>query len=214
MLRSTSETQAANGALAHVGQPPIASLEQGTAASRVCLQRFADVRDALLRERDWNFAEAWVVPASSPIPGGGRFKKRYPLPEDCLFVRKVDQLGQDGWAIEASSINPGDDASQVMTLVCGIDGPRICYSRRVENPALWDALFLEVFQLRLAAAIAPLLAKSAALAERLAARADAKLVSASRRDAREKAATSIPRDTSWLRARSGGRFRTGYRYSD
>ena len=49
-----SETGTANGALAIIGEPPIASLDDTTrAAARYAKRFFAEVRDELLRQKDW-----------------------------------------------------------------------------------------------------------------------------------------------------------------
>lgn len=205
MARAASEVEAANGALAEIGEPPIASLDEPRAAARVCKSRFHDVRDALLREADWNFATAYVVPGLDATPGLGRLRNRYVLPADCVKVRSVEGLDVDDWALEASSVAP--TASPILggVLVTNATAPRICYTRIVEQPVLWDALFLQVFQKRLAAAIAPRIARSQATAGRLNGEAAALLKPAKRRDSQEKARTQLPRETSWLSARRGGR---------
>lgn len=203
MQRSASEVEAANGALAHVGQAPIASLDQRTAAAIAARSRFADVRDALLREKDWNFASAWVVPAALDGAAAGPLRHRYPMPDDCLGIRSVNGSPGRGWAIEAAGVNPGEEPSLSTVLVTNADAPRVNYTRRVESPAEWDALFLDVFQLRLGSALAALIARNMGLAENLEARAESRLGPASRRDARERSVAFIPRDTSWLRARGG-----------
>lgn len=205
--RATTEVQAANGALAHCKHPPIASLTEKRAAARYCRTRFADVRDALLREYPWNFSTAWVTPSMHPVPARGPLKNRYPLPDDCLGVRFVEGLETDEWAVEASTLDPAEPPLLAGMLVTNANAPNICYGKRIETVALWDALFLEVFQLKLGAAIAPLLKRSTALAEALDARASAKLRPAKRTDAQEKARTEIPRDTSWLAARRGWSLR-------
>ncbi len=204
MQRAASEAQAANGALTHVGEPDIASLDEPRAPARICKSRFADVRDAVLREYDWNFASAWIVPARDPVAAAGPLKNRFVLPNDCLFVRSVEGLETDQWAVEASSLQPGDSPILGSVLVTNALAPNVNYTRCVEQPALWDALFLQVFQLRLGAAIAPLLGRSQDLADRLDARADAKLRPAKRKDAQEKARTEVPSETSWIAARRGG----------
>ncbi|MBN9458467.1 MAG: hypothetical protein J0I54_17695 [Bosea sp.] len=205
MARAASETEAANGALAEIGEPPIASLDEPRAAARVCKSRFHDVRDALLREADWNFATAWVIPGMDPAPALGRLKNRYVLPPDCVKVRFVVGLETDEWAVEAASVAP--TASPILggVLVTNATAPNICYTRIVAQPVLWDALFLQVFQKRLGAAIAPRIGRSQAIAGRLNGEAAALLKPAKRRDSQEKARTELPRITSWLAARYGGR---------
>jgi hypothetical protein len=78
------------------------------------------------------------------------------------------------------------------------------YTRRVENVALWDPAFLRQFQLRLAAAIAPLIGREATKQAELDNRAAAELAQVKRRDRRERAPEDVTRDTSWLAARRGG----------
>jgi hypothetical protein len=202
--RAASEVEAANGALALCGQPPIASLDEATVAARRCKERFADVRDALLRGYDWNFASAWVVPSLDPVAALGALTKRYPLPAECLRVRGVKDLEQNEWAVEAAAVNPGQDAGTIMVLTTNAASPRVNYTRRVELPALWDALFLRQFQLRLGAEIAPQLAREGGLGDRLLQRADVELARAQRNDAREGARGEVRRDTSWLAARRHG----------
>lgn len=203
MQRATSETEAANGALAHVRHPPIASIDERRAVAIACRTRFADTRDALLRDYPWNFATAWVVPAADPRPALGPLKIRYPLPEDCLRVRRVVGLESDAWAVEAANVAPGEEPTLVAVLVSNAAAPHVEYTRRVENPTLWDALFLEIFQLMLGARIAPLIARNAGLAAELEGRARALLKPARRVDAQEKARSDIPRRSTWIDARRG-----------
>lgn len=205
MARAASEEEAANGALAEIGEPPIASLSEPRAAARACKRRFADIRDALLREADWNFATAWMVLAVDPTPALGPLKKRYVLPPDCAKVRFVEGLGTDEWAVEASSVVPTSQPALGGLLVTNATAPKICYTRIIEQPVLWDALFLAVFQKRLGAAIAPIIGRSQSIAGRLNGEAAALLKPAKRKDSQEKARTEVPRTTSWLEARRGGR---------
>lgn len=204
MARAASEEEAANGALAEIGEPPIASLSEPRAAARACKRRFHDVRDALLREADWNFATAWMVLGADPLPADGPLKMRHVLPPDCVRVRFVQGLSTDEWALEASSVAPTSQPILGGVLVTNATSPRICYTRIVEQPALWDALFLVVFQKRLGAAIAPGIGRSQATAGRLNGEAAALLKPAKRKDSQEKARTELPRETSWLSARRGG----------
>ena len=162
-------------------------------------------RDAVLRLYDWNFATGRVIPAMDPRAALGSLTKRYRLPDDCVKVRSVAGLEKDAWAVESPIVNPGENPDLVSILVTNATGPLVEYTRRVEQPVLWDALFLEVFQLMLGARIAPLIARNSGLAESLEARALEKLKPAKRVDAQEKARSEISRDTSWLRARRGGR---------
>lgn len=199
--RSATEVEAANGGLAHAGQPPIARLDESNGRAKIVRGRFADVRDAVLREHAWNFAAATATPGQSGT-GYGALLNRFPLPADCIAVRAVDdaalgRLEEDSWSIVAGAgIN--------LLAVAGA-APTLWYTRRVEEPALWDALFLAVFQLRLGAVIArSALVRNGALGDRLAAEADEKINTAKLADARESAPTRISRATSWIGARRTG----------
>lgn len=193
--RAGTEVAAANGALKHCLQPPIARFDEANSRAKACFNFFADARDALLREHDWNFARKWVRPAALTTTSLGPLSLRYAMPGDCLAVRTVRDLDPDAWSIEAS------DGEAVPVLVTGAAAPVVAYTARIETVALWDALFLDVFELRLGAAIAPLLAKNAGLADDLAAKAEARLAVSKLADGREKAPSRIGRETSWIAAR-------------
>ena len=202
--RAGTETAAANGALAHIGEPAIADLAADTAPARNCRLHFGTERDALLREYEWNFATAWITPGAAVAAALGPLSKRYLLPADCLRVRFVDELGADQWAVETAIVtDPTGATVETMVLTTSADAPLVCYTRRVENVALWDALFLTVFELRLAIRVAPVLGRDPATARAKLAEEEPKLEKAKRIDAREKAPKLVSSDTSWLAARRG-----------
>lgn len=193
--RSTVELQAANGALAHLGEPPLASLAETRNAARQIVHHFADVRDSLLAEHDWNFARdterpAAEAPLTDPI--------RYPLADTVIQVLGVDGLETDDWQVVAA----GDGSLKVLT--CGAEAPLVHVIRRIDSVAQWSPLFLEVFQLRLAARLAPVIARNARMGADLMAMADSRLMKARRRDAQEGARKQVRRDGSWMQARLRG----------
>lgn len=204
MARSTTEVEAANGALGLIGVAPIASLEQEGSAALAVRGAFADVRDALLRLYDWNFAGGRVSPSREPVNDAGPLPHRFRLPEDCLMVRGVDGASADDWALENASPSPNVDIGIITMLVTRIEAPVIHYTRRVENIALWDALFLEQFQMRLGARLAPLLTGDNTRAVQLGNQAELALRAAKRRDGREKARATLPEESAYLTARRGG----------
>jgi hypothetical protein len=203
--RPGTETAAANGGLGHIGVPPIADLDGDTSlAARTCRLHFAAARDALLREHEWNFATAWCVPAAAPEAAIGPLAIRYPLPADCVRVRFVDELTTDEWAVEAASVTDATGATiESMVLVTNAEAPSVCYTRRVETPAMWDPLFYGVFTRRLGALCAPALARDPSVGALKQREADDMLAPAKKVDSREKAPKEISRDTSWIRARRG-----------
>lgn len=195
--RAQSEEDAANLALDLLREESITSINDDNVRARTARRWFGSARDEALQRTDWNFATAWCEPAMDPTAVPGPLKKRYPLPEDCITVRFVDGLCNDDWDVQNAAI-AGDPPTEVNALVTNADAPVVCYTRRVESVRLWSPEFLVAFAKILAGYMAPKFGKSS---DNLEAVADVKFSRASTRDAREKAATEISYDTSWIAAR-------------
>lgn len=193
--RAATEVEAANLALSRVRQPPIGAFAENNTRARQVRLHFGGVRDSLLAEHDWKFATDWIVPAAGTAPDTGPWANRYPLPENVVAVRLVQDLGADSWTIEAAP------SGELKALVTNTDAPLVKVTVRIASPALWEPLFLDVFELRLAAKIAPVILKSNTLAANLNAEADAKIALAKRVDAKESAPSQITRCTSWTQVR-------------
>lgn len=190
------ELDAVNGALAHLGEPLLSSLDEDRKAARDAKRLFGPVRDALLRMHDWNFAEAFdqpaVLPDASPNP---RFPYLAPLPADFLRMRHVSGLGDDAWVVTAAGRRSEDgEEVDILVLASVSPSPHFSYTRRVSEPRLWDATFMAVFELMLAAKLAPGIGKDSDEAERMEARARALLPTSRRIDAREQAQSSFDRN--------------------
>jgi hypothetical protein len=129
---------------------------------------------------DWNFATAWVIPSLLAKPSNNSsFPNRFALPDDCLRVRFVCARSDDptplpfeDWNIEAPNVNPGDVADARMVLVMRARQtvippattpttlpPMVCYTRRIDNPDLWDSEFVDAFAEQLAGLAAPAILK-------------------------------------------------------
>lgn len=137
----------ANRALTKLGAARIIALDDDSQASNTLDSMFDIVRDAELRANLWHFSKARAeLPALSDPPLFG-FRYQYQLPADFLRLIQVNDARTnpnptvDGWySVEGGRIL--------------IDQPaplRIRYVRRVEDPTLFDALFVEAFACRLAA---------------------------------------------------------------
>lgn len=199
-----TETDRANAALAHIGEPAIVSLDDaGRAAARECKRHFADVRDQLLRRANWQFAKASAAPAAIGAPADGVYLFRYPMPTDCIAVRAIRDARENDWEVRHADTD-GDPRVMVDS---DIEAPLIFYTRRVTNPAQWDELFREVFDLTLAARVNPKIGRDKTLTERLKNEAETRLLSARQREIRERAPERVTRETSWTRVRRGGFYR-------
>lgn len=206
LARAASEVEAANGALAHIGEGRINSLDETRrTAARVIKTHFGSVRDTLLRRHDWNFAKRWATLALDPLAPAGTFPFMYPLPGDCLRVRVVDGASEDDWCVENGRTAAEDgEAGLTSMLSTTLASPRIGYTALIGNPALWDAIFLEAFEFALAAKIAPQLGRDDAMAQSMRAEAETVLTRARKADAREAAPSRVPREVSYISVRRGG----------
>ena len=155
---------------------------------------WAPVRQAALRDHSWNFAMRRAglsaeALASVPYPFGYSF----PLPADNLRLIEVLSAGaRDDYQIEGGSI------------LCNSAGPvYIRYIADIEEPALWDALFVEAFACRLADQISDRITGDVGRRDRAWQGYQAALSQAKRVDAREN--PQIPTEmTEWELARFGG----------
>jgi hypothetical protein len=202
LTRAASELQAANGALAHLGETLLSALTERRTAARAINDNFGQVRDELLRAHDWNFAKTWEVLAADPTARPGQFSRSYPLPSNCLRVRSVDGASIDEWCIEGGLSGDVDgEASAVNVLSTDLVSPRIGYTARIGEPQLWDATFLAAFEFALAAKLAPLLGRDDGLAETMRGNLERILARAKRQDAREAAPSRTPRDGRYVTTR-------------
>ncbi|MDP3426221.1 MAG: hypothetical protein Q8S17_02420, partial [Humidesulfovibrio sp.] len=142
---ATSVIEICNSALTDLGEEAIASLADNTKAARLCNQRWAAVRDAVLRAHPWNCATALVELAASATPPAWKFSTSFPLPTDCLRVLSVTSGGAAlcAWEVQAGQV------------ICDEAGPlSIAYIRRLDDPRLFDPLLSEALSARLAATLA------------------------------------------------------------
>lgn len=140
---ANSVVEIANNVLSRLGDKTILSLSDDNDRARWFNRLYPSVRDSVLRKHDWNFARQRAELAQdvdSPVWG---YKYKYPLPPDCLKVRKVnDEAGNDDWSIESGYLFT--DFLEV----------KIIYTRREENPGMFDSSFCECLEVRLAAEMA------------------------------------------------------------
>lgn len=199
--RALTEVEQVNAALAEIGEPAITSLDEPRrAAARHAKAQFAGVRDACLRVTAWQFAKHWCAPAALTVaPPSGLYAYRYQLPDDCVAVNWLEGVNDDAWEVP----NVGNDTSVAMVLDTSATAPRVCYTRRIVNPAQWDAQFCALFQLRLAAKLNPLIGRDKTRTQEFRAAAEEMESDARRRDAQQKSSTLVSRDVSYIAVRRG-----------
>lgn len=203
--RADTEEAAANLALAHLKQPPIAQLTEETARARAVKAVFAAARDATLRLRWWNFAKGWIQPAAvANLVLPGPLKTAYTLSDECLLVRFVQDAQADDWELLAVNADPTGAGGEVMVLATNLTAPLLCITRRVAAVGLWAPDFLLAFSKQCAALAGPQLGASATRCAELQAGADAWREEAAKIDAQEKAPQQVSRSTSWITVRRRG----------
>ncbi len=124
------ETAIANAALILLGERTIESLEANSPSARLVKDRYAEVRDDLLRVLPWNFATTRVELAASATPPTHQYARAYPVPSDFIWLLEVEDENRWGYVVEGQEI------------LTSITAPlRIVYVRRVTNPTEMDPMF-------------------------------------------------------------------------
>lgn len=192
-----SKVSIANRALTKLGAERVLLLEDDTQQSRVLKSMFDDVRDAEIRRHRWKFAiKRAELLALADGPGWG-YSFQYPLPSDYLGLIQVGEqyvrLGRKApWSVESGNI------------LTNLQAPlRIRYQYRVENPGLYDPLFVEVLACKLALEACETLTQSGSKKQAAMEEYKFAISEAVRQDAIENPPDELPQG-SWLDAHSGG----------
>lgn len=120
-----------------MGEDTIISLGEDSKAGRLCNLIFDRLRDAVLRAHPWNFAIKRIELAeltTTPIFG---FASQFQLPTDCLRVLRTDE-DQIPHQIEGRVLLT--DAGTV----------QIKYISQITDPNLFDSLFVQALEDRIA----------------------------------------------------------------
>jgi hypothetical protein len=176
-----SETDVVNLALAKLGHPQIADLDDPSAESVTAAALWATCRDACLRSHPWNFAiRRAEIPAEAVAPTWG-FERRYLLPADpwCLRALELQDEGRGRvldaeWAVEGREI------------LTNLGSPIFLrYVARIVTVELWDPLFIEAVSDRLASDLAEPIIKSTEAQERFLRRYEKRVAEARSMDGME-----------------------------
>ncbi len=128
----SSIVEICNRGLDKVGHGPINALGDGSKASNLCDRMWPIVRDQLLREHPWNFAvkRATLAP-SSTAPDWG-FLYKHQMPVDLLKLTDVLDLSTGEYQVEGRFILANTDVLYIR------------FISKVEDPNLYDSLFIEL----------------------------------------------------------------------
>lgn len=195
----TSKVLIANRALTKLGEARIISLTDSSKAAATMDSMFDTVRDDELRAHVWHFAKARAKLAALSTPPLFGFAYAYQLPSDCLRLIQIgDMLVYPRMDTRGLFSIEG---RQILTNI----GPSLAlrYIRRIEDPNLFDASFIESFACRLAVEGCETLTQSATKRQLAAAEYEAAIRRAIRANAIERPSQVIADDT-WLESRGAG----------
>lgn len=156
-----SNVEIANRALTKVGAKRIIALTDNTKEAREINSMFAIVRDAELRAHNWRFSiKRASLAAHADTPTFG-FSYQYRTPADCL---KILEVGDYYPGAELTDYVNADDSAYAyengFILTDYVAPLNLRYVARIEDPTMFDALFVESFACKLAMEIAEPLTQS------------------------------------------------------
>lgn len=152
-----TEVSICSDALSELGDDPIQNLTDNSERARLCNRHYFRVRDEVLKEKNWKFAttrQKLTLDATAPISG---FSSQFILPGDFLHLQSTDlpESEADNWRIEGNRILT-DSSSLTIT-----------YTKRVEDPTLFDPLFARTVTMKLAWRIAKAITGQQAIEDRM-----------------------------------------------
>jgi hypothetical protein len=161
----TSPADMINLSLRRVGYKlRVGSLYDGSTAAKTSLDIYAQTRDAVLVENDWDFAERNITmtllksapvngyvpptvwnPATNPPPG---WLYSYQYPGDCLKVRIVKNVPLFGinFDPQPNAFYLANDTAFTpfqKVILCNLANANLVYTGQVTDPTTWDSLFTE-----------------------------------------------------------------------
>ena len=191
-----SDVSIANRALTKLGADRILLLTDETQAARTINSMYTDVRDAEIRRYTWKFSIKRTSLSALATPPEWGFDFQYPLPFDYLGLVQVNEYyvrsltdKNAAWSVEGGNILTNFEAPL-----------KLRYKARIENPAMFDPLFVEVLACKLALEACETLTQSGSKYEAAANGYKFALAEAARQDAIENPPDELPWG-SWLDSR-------------
>lgn len=134
-----------NNALRRIGYKfRVNNIYDGTTASKLVLDIYAQTRDSSLREFPWTFAEK-IIAASLSGTAPNIWAYSYAYPNDCLVIRGVYGPAYLSDRNDPLPVNytSGQDASLGRVIWTNMASATLVYTMRVTDMSQWDALFVE-----------------------------------------------------------------------
>lgn len=174
-----------NMALGRIGiDQTIENIDDANNRSRMCKLFYAETRDQLLRDFDWNFAKAVVAAGLVSDEMSFGWQYTYSYPNDAVVVRALTDssgLRMPGWYSPTCAFGdyyglqaqmrriPFDIRANPDTtgriIVTDLAEAYVWYTKRIEDPNQFDPLFTSALAWRLAAEIGGPLKASASVVQ-------------------------------------------------
>ncbi len=151
---SVSAVTICSNALQKLGADSIASFDEGSVNANRCANLWPQTRDALLRSHPWNCCTKRVILAPDVTAPEFDYSYRFAQPADCL---KILQVGEYGVEIDHRLENG--------YILADTNVLRLRYISKVEEPAEWDAMLVDLMTAKMKAELAYAVTQSASLAE-------------------------------------------------
>lgn len=141
---SVSATSIANLALQALGESsPITDIKAANTRSQQCNRVYEPERRALLRAHPWSFARSRKTLAPETEAPAFGYTKQYALPPDCLRFLGGPDLTDDDFEIEGKNVLASEG-----------DALQIWYTKDIDDPNLFDPLFVNALSLAMAVKLA------------------------------------------------------------
>ena len=141
----SSFTQMASNALQQLGAAPISDITENTGRAKRVNAIYQDVRDAVIRDASWNFATVRVQLAALAAAPAFTWAKQHQMPENPYCLRVLDVYSGD------ERIDHVVEGRKILSDYATIN---LLYLKRVVDSSLFDPMFIEAYEARLAAELA------------------------------------------------------------
>jgi hypothetical protein len=147
-----SEVDICNLALSHIGaSATISSLTEQSEEAFHCNLLYADTRDTLLRAHPWGFATRHLALSDVGSPPGN-WSYRYSYPNDCLFIREILQVTDNGDPIEYEVAL--SDAYNSRVILTNQESATLIYTYKATNTLVFDPMFVTSLAWKIASEVA------------------------------------------------------------
>ena len=161
MSGPTSIEQIGNEALVRIGFPEsIGNIYEGTRQARALLEVFAQTRDAMLRERDYDFSERIASAAVSPSSPMPPWNFAYQYPSDCLKIRQLyaaSYLTNKNDPLPFNWTIAFDNLLSAKVIFSNAQTATLIYTKQVTDITQWDSMFVEALIAALSRRLPPVL---------------------------------------------------------